>query len=91
MENSKSKWPNLSWARHRHYEEPLATFLRQYNDAIRDVHKSGLDVDISTKRVRTQRGQMVQVDLCTFRLGALRCDPEGVVQTTTTLTRLSVG
>lgn len=35
-------------ARREHYEERLAAAMRQFNDAIRDVHKSGLDVDIST-------------------------------------------
>lgn len=55
-------------ARRKHYEERLAAALRQFNDAIRDVHKSGLDVEISTLTMHTQRGPMVQVDLCTFRL-----------------------
>lgn len=55
-------------ARRKHYEERLAVALRQFNDAIRDVHKSGLDVDISTLTMHTQRGPMVQVSLCTFRL-----------------------
>lgn len=55
-------------ARRKHYEERLAAALRQFNEAIRDVHKSGLDVDISFKTMHTQRGPMVQVDLCTFRL-----------------------
>ena len=55
-------------ARRKHYEERLAVASRQFNDAIRDVHKSGLDVDISFKTMHTQRGPMVQVDLCTFRL-----------------------
>lgn len=54
--------------RRKHYEERLAAALRQFNDAIRDVHKSGLDVEISTLTMHTQRGPMVQVDLCTFRL-----------------------
>ncbi len=54
--------------RRKHYEERLAFALRQFNDAIRDVHKSGLDVEISTLTMHTPRGPMVQVDLCTFRL-----------------------
>lgn len=54
--------------RRKHYEERLAAALRQFNDAIRDVHKSGLDVDISTLTMHTPRGPMVQVSLCTFRL-----------------------
>lgn len=55
-------------ARRKHYEERLAVALRQLNDAIRDVHKSGLDVDVSTVTMHTQRGPMLQVDLYTFRL-----------------------
>lgn len=55
-------------ARRKHYEERLAAALRQLNDAIRDVHKSGLDVDISKVTMHTQRGPMLQVDLRTFRL-----------------------
>lgn len=55
-------------ARRKHYEECLAVASRQFNDAIRDVDKSGLDVDISTLTMHTQRGPMVQVSLCTFRL-----------------------
>ncbi|WP_320203028.1 hypothetical protein [Agrobacterium rosae] len=34
--------------RQKHAEDRLAAALREFNDAIRDVHKSGLDVDIST-------------------------------------------
>lgn len=52
----------------KHYEQQLAAALREANEAIRDVHKSSLDVDISTVTVHTQRGPMLQVDLCTFRL-----------------------
>jgi hypothetical protein len=37
------------------------------NDAISDVHKSGIDVDISTLTMHTPRGPMVQVDLKAFR------------------------
>ncbi|MCM2432112.1 hypothetical protein [Agrobacterium rosae] len=54
--------------RQKHAEDRLAAALREFNDAIRDVHKSGLDVDISTLTMHTQRGPMVQVDLRTFRL-----------------------
>ena len=54
--------------RQKHFEERLAVAMRQFNDAIRDVHKSGLDVDISFLTMHTQRGPMVQVDLRTFRL-----------------------
>ncbi|SCX00779.1 hypothetical protein DSM25558_0176 [Agrobacterium sp. DSM 25558] len=55
-------------ARRKHYDERLGAALRQLNDAIRDCHKSGLDVDVSTLTMHTQRGPMVQVDLRTFRL-----------------------
>ncbi len=54
--------------RRKHYGERLGAALRQLNDAIRDCHKSGLDVDVSTLIAHTQRGPMVQVDLRTFRL-----------------------
>ena len=53
--------------RQKYAEDRLAAALRQFNDAIRDVHKSGLDVDINTLAMHTQRGPMVQVDLRTFR------------------------
>lgn len=49
-------------------EGQLAAALRNFNDAIRDVHKTGLDVDISVLKMSTQRGPMVQVDLRTFPL-----------------------
>ncbi|WP_064683009.1 hypothetical protein [Rhizobium bangladeshense] len=52
--------------RQKHAEERLGTALQQMNDAIRDVHKSGIDVDISTLTMHTPRGPMVQVDLKTF-------------------------
>ncbi|KAA3510082.1 hypothetical protein [Agrobacterium rosae] len=54
--------------RQKYAEERLAVALRQFNEAIRDVHKSGLDVEISSLTMHTQRGPMVQVDLRTFRL-----------------------
>ena len=54
--------------RQRQAEGQLAAALRNFNDAIRDVHKSGLDVDISVLTMSTQRGPMVQVDLRTFPL-----------------------
>lgn len=53
----------------RHYGERLGAALRQLNDAIRDCHKSGLDVDVSTVTMHTPGGPMVQVDLRTFRRG----------------------
>ncbi|TBN14912.1 hypothetical protein EYC79_07460 [Agrobacterium cavarae] len=55
-------------ARRKHYEDRLGAALRQLNDAIRDVHKSGLDVEVNTLTMHTQRGPMVQLDICTFRL-----------------------
>ncbi|NWJ27463.1 hypothetical protein [Rhizobium sp. RM] len=54
--------------RQKQAEGQLAVALRNFNDAIRDVHKSGLDVDISVLTMSTQRGPMVQVDLRTFPL-----------------------
>lgn len=56
--------------RQKQAEELLATALRQLNGAIHDVHKSGLDVEISTLTIHTPRGPMVQVDLHTFGLDA---------------------
>ncbi|MGR9285923.1 hypothetical protein [Rhizobium johnstonii] len=53
--------------RQKHAEERLGTALQQMNDAIRDLHKSGIDVDISTVTMHTPRGPMVQVDLKTYR------------------------
>lgn len=53
--------------RQKHAKERLGAALQQMNDAIRDVHKSGIDVDISTLTIHTPRGPMVQVDLKTFR------------------------
>ena len=52
--------------RQKHAEERLGIALRQLNDAIRDVHKSGLDVNISTLTMHTPRGPLIQVDLNTF-------------------------
>jgi hypothetical protein len=54
--------------RRKHCGERLGTALRQLNDAIRDCHKSGLDVDVSSRTMHTPRGPMVQVDLRTLRL-----------------------
>ncbi|UXS00846.1 hypothetical protein [Agrobacterium tumefaciens] len=54
--------------RQKQAEGQLAAALRNFNDAIRDIHKSGLDVDISVLTMSTQRGPMVQVDLRTFPL-----------------------
>lgn len=54
--------------RQKQAEKQLAAALRNFNDAIRDVHRSGLDVDISFLTMSTQRGPMVQVDLRTFPL-----------------------
>ncbi|GLR61925.1 hypothetical protein GCM10007919_66550 [Rhizobium indigoferae] len=52
--------------RQKHAEERLGAALQQMNYAIRDVHKSGIDVDISTLTIHTPRGPMVQVDLKAF-------------------------
>ncbi|NKK54244.1 hypothetical protein DB728_05005 [Rhizobium leguminosarum bv. viciae USDA 2370] len=51
----------------KHAEERLGAALQQMNDAIRDLHKSGIDVDISTLTMHTSRGPMIQVDLKAFR------------------------
>ncbi len=53
--------------RQKHAKERLGAALQQMNDAIRDVHKSGIEVDISTLTMHTPRGPMVQVDLKTLR------------------------
>ncbi|AUW47358.1 MULTISPECIES: hypothetical protein [Rhizobium] len=53
--------------RQKHAEERLGAALQQMNDAIRDAHKSGIDVDISTLTMHTPRGPMVQADLKAFR------------------------
>ncbi|MDR9777044.1 hypothetical protein RWK44_32415 [Rhizobium sp. 25PS6] len=53
--------------RQKHAKERLGAALQKMNDATRDVHKSGIDVDISTLTIHTPRGPMVQVDLKTFR------------------------
>lgn len=59
---------NSLHSRRQHYSEKLGIALRQLNEAIRDCHKSGLDVELSTKTMHTERGPMVVVDLRTFRL-----------------------
>lgn len=59
---------NSIFDRRKRYGERLGTALRDLNDAIRDCHKSGLDVNVSTLTMHTPRGPMVQVDLRTFRL-----------------------
>ncbi len=41
--------------------------LRQLNDAVRDLHKSGLDVEIMELTMLTSRGDMKQLDIRTFR------------------------
>ncbi|NTA10801.1 hypothetical protein [Agrobacterium tumefaciens] len=53
--------------RQKNAEQRLAMTLRQLNDAIKEVHKTGLDVEISTLTMHTSRGPMTQVDLKTFR------------------------
>jgi hypothetical protein len=59
---------NSPLVRQKNEAERLGAALRHLNDAIRDCHKSGLDVDVSTLTMHTARGPMVQVDLRTFRL-----------------------
>lgn len=44
-------------SRQKNAEQRLAMALRQLNDAIKEVHKTGLDVDISTLTMHTSRGQ----------------------------------
>ncbi|SDJ19337.1 hypothetical protein SAMN05428983_0570 [Agrobacterium fabrum] len=48
-------------------EQRLAMALRQLNDAIKEIHKTGLDVEVSTQTMLTSRGPLTQVDLKTFR------------------------
>jgi hypothetical protein len=54
-------------ARHKNAEQRLAMALRQFNDAIKEIHKTGLDVEVSTLEMMTSRGPLTQVDLKTFR------------------------
>ncbi len=55
-------------ARRKFCEQRLAMVLSQLNEAICDLHKSGLDVDISTVIKHTQRGPMLQVNAYTYKL-----------------------
>ena len=54
-------------SRQKNAEQRLAMALRQLNDAIKEVHKTGLDVEVSTLAMMTSRGPLTQVDLKTFR------------------------
>jgi hypothetical protein len=54
-------------ARHKNAEQRLAMALRQFNDANKEIHKTGLDVEVSTLEMMTSRGPLTQVDLKTFR------------------------
>ncbi|WP_244475399.1 hypothetical protein [Rhizobium sp. Leaf311] len=67
--------------RQKQAEELLATALRQLNGAIHDVHKSGLDVEISTLTIHTPRGPMVQVDLHVQARRLAACSEGRVVKT----------
>lgn len=58
----------LQVKRQKQAEQRLAAALREFNDAIREVHKSGLDVDVSFFTMHTPRGPMAQVSLRTFPL-----------------------
>jgi len=55
-------------ARQKNAEQRLAMALRQLNDAIKEIHKTGLDVEVSTLEMMTSRGPLTQVDLKTFRV-----------------------
>lgn len=54
-------------SRQKNAEQRLAMALRQLNDAIKEIHKTGLDVEVSTLTMMTSRGPLTQVDLKTFR------------------------
>ncbi|ANV25015.1 hypothetical protein [Agrobacterium pusense] len=53
--------------RQKNAEQRLAMALRQMNDAIKEIHKTGLDVEVSTLQMMTSRGDMKQFDIRTFR------------------------
>ena len=53
--------------RQKNAEQRLAMALRQMNDAIKEIHKTGLDVEVSTLHMMTSRGPLTQLDLRTFR------------------------
>ncbi|UXS01613.1 hypothetical protein [Agrobacterium tumefaciens] len=54
--------------RQKQAEQRLASALRLFNDAIREAHEVGLDIDISELTMHTPRGPMIRVDLKTFPL-----------------------
>lgn len=54
-------------ARQKNAEQRLAMALRQLNDATKEIHKTGLNVELSTLTTITSRGPLTQVDLKTFR------------------------
>lgn len=53
--------------RQKNAEQRLAMALRQMNDAIKEIHKTGLDVEIMELTMLTSRGDMKQFDIRTFR------------------------
>ncbi|WP_244634918.1 hypothetical protein [Agrobacterium salinitolerans] len=53
--------------RQKDAKQRLSMALRQLNDAVRDLHKSGLDVEIMELTMLTSRGDMKQFDIRTFR------------------------
>ncbi len=53
--------------RQKDAKQRLSMALRQLNDAVRDLHKSGLDVEIMELTMLTSRGDMKQLDIRTFR------------------------
>ncbi|QTK78340.1 hypothetical protein AT6N2_C0437 [Agrobacterium tumefaciens] len=53
--------------RQKDAKQRLSMALRQLNDAVRDLHKSGLDVEILELTMLTSRGDMKQFDIRTFR------------------------
>lgn len=48
-------------------KQRLSIALLQLNDAVRDLHKSGLDVEIMGLAILTPRGDMKQFDIRTYR------------------------
>ncbi|EKJ97190.1 MULTISPECIES: hypothetical protein [Hyphomicrobiales] len=53
--------------RQKDAKQRMSMALRQLNDAVRDLHKSGLDVEIMELTMLTSRGHMKQFDMRTFR------------------------
>ncbi|MGP4752856.1 hypothetical protein [Agrobacterium pusense] len=53
--------------RQKDAKQRMSMALRQLNDAVRDLHKSGLDVEIMELTMLTSRGDVKQFDMRTFR------------------------